>query len=246
MFDTQVDTELGITSSPDLINEIRSVEREISRGRAHQVRLLRELMRRRPLSKRGLGPSEIAARLDVSPDTARALLETATRSPELSERMKRLERGEWSFDRAAAMARLFAAGADDQTMQVADERDIAGIHKLRAMTRRIRRRDERQAHEERYLRCSPSLDKSVGFIHAQLGGHEWQVVSRALDERVDQFPTEARVWSREQRRADALVAIAQDWLNGELRRGRYLGADCHRHGGSRNCCPIPGRGGGHY
>ncbi len=197
MFDV-VDTELGITSSPDLINEIRSVEREISHRRARQVRLLRELMRRRPFSKPSLDPAEIAAQLDVSADTAGGLLETATRSPELSERMARFECGEWSFDRAVAMARLFAAGADDQTMQAADERDIAGVHKLRAMTRRIRRRDERQAHEERYLRCSPSLDESVGFIHGQLGGYDWQILNQALDERVDQFPKEARVWSREQ------------------------------------------------
>ncbi len=82
-----------------------------------------------------------------------------------------------------------------------------------ALTRRIRRRDERRAHEERHLRCSLSLDESVGFIHGQLGGHDWQVVNRALDERVDQFPSEARLWSRSQRRADALVAIAQDSLN---------------------------------
>ena len=216
MLDLQVDTELGITSSPDLINEIRIVEREISRGRARQVRLLRELMRRRPFSEPAVSFSEIAAELDVSPNTARALLETATRSPERSERIARLESGDWSFDRAVAMARLFAAGADDATMRAADERDIAGVHKLRGMTRRVRRRDERQAHEERYLRCSPSLDESVGFIHGQLGGFDWQVVSRALDNRVDQFPKEARVWSREQRRADALVAIAQDWLNGGL------------------------------
>jgi hypothetical protein len=151
--------------------------------------------------------------LDVSTDTARALLEAAVRSPERSERMRRLEGGEWSFDRAVAMARLFAAGADDTTMQAADSRDIGGIHKLGALTRRIRRRDERQAHEERHVRCSLSLDESVGFIHAQLGAYDWQIVSRALDERVDQFPPEARLWSRSQRRADALVGIAQDSLN---------------------------------
>ncbi len=47
MFDLQTDAELGVTSSRDLFDEIRCVEREISRGRALQVRLLRELMRRR-------------------------------------------------------------------------------------------------------------------------------------------------------------------------------------------------------
>jgi hypothetical protein len=102
-------------------------------------------------------------------------------------------------------------------MEAAAGRDIPGIHKLRAMTKRIRRRDERQAHEERHVRSWPSLDQSVGFIHAQLGGHEWQIVNRALDERADQFPADARLSSRDQRRADALVAIAQDWLDGGTR-----------------------------
>jgi len=67
------------------------------------------------------------------------------------------------------------------------------------------------------------LDESAGFIHAQLGGYEWQIVNRALDERADQFPAEARTWTREQRRADALVAIAQDWLDGTTGPGRTAG-----------------------
>ncbi len=127
MLDLQVDAELGVASSSDLFVRLRSVEREISRGRALQVRLLRELMRRRSFSQSALSFSEVAAELDVSPDTSRALLETATRSPEQTERMMRLEGGEWSFDRAEAMARLFAAGADDQTMQAADSRDVGGF-----------------------------------------------------------------------------------------------------------------------
>lgn len=127
------------------------------------------------------------------------------------------------LDRATAVARLFASGADDQTLATADERNIGGIDKLRAMTKRIRRRDERQAHEERYVRLSASLDESVGFIHGQLGGHDWQIVDRALNERVDQFPKESRSWSRQQRRADALVAIAQDFLDGTTPTGRASG-----------------------
>ncbi len=212
MLDLWADEDLGITSSPDLISEIRVAEREISRQRARQVRLLAELMRRRPFFGPSLGASEVAGWLDVSTQTAGALIETATRSPEQSPRMARLEEGNWSFDRAAAMARLFASGADDSTMAEAEDRDIGGIDKLRALTKRIRRRDERQAHEERHLRTSLSLDESVGFIHAQLGGQDWQVVNQALDERIDTFPPEARKWSREQRRADALVAIAQDFV----------------------------------
>ncbi len=223
MLDLLADTELGIASSPELIAEIRVEEQVISRSRARQVRLLRELMRRRPLSQPDPSPSEIAAQLDLSADTARTLLETARRTPELSERMAKLDEGAWTFDRAAAMAQLFAAGADEATMAAADQRDIQGIHKLRALTKRIRRRDERQAHAERHVRTSLSLDESVGFIHAQLSGHDWHLVNQALDERIDMFPPEARKWSREQRRADALVAIAQDFVRDGLEEGASSG-----------------------
>ena len=221
MFDT-IEQDMAITSTADLLKEIRREERKISRHRARQVRLLRELQSR---YLRTPSPSAVslAAELDMSTETTRALLETATRTPEQSDRMAQLESGEWTFDRAAALARLYGEGADQQTMETAAERDIPGIHKLRAMQRRVRRRDERQAHEERHVRSWPSLDESVGFIQAQLGGYEWQIVNRALDERADQFPPEARSWTREQRRADALVAITQGWLDGGAGSDRAVG-----------------------
>jgi hypothetical protein len=221
MFETE-GRELVLSSSRDLIAEIRREEQEISRHRARQMRLLRELLGRY-WSQPSPSPTQLGADLDVSAETARALIETANRTPEQSDRMANLETGAWTFDRAAALARLFGEGADEPTMEAAAGRDIPGIHKLRAMTKRIRRRDERQAHEERHVRSWPSLDESVGFIHAQLGGYEWQIVNRALDERADQFPAEARFWSRDQRRADALVAIAQDWLDGGVRPGPTSG-----------------------
>ena len=76
MFDV-ASSGLGITSPADLFAEVRVKEQEISRIRAGQVRLLRELMR--PLSQPGLSVSDIASELDVSVETARALWETATR-----------------------------------------------------------------------------------------------------------------------------------------------------------------------
>ncbi len=214
--------ELALTPSVELIDQIRREEQEISRHRARQVRLLRELLGR-SWSRPSPSATELAADLDLSPDTARALKETATRTPPASDRMTNLETGEWTFDRAAALARLYGEGADQETMEAAEERDIPGIHQLRALTKRIRRRDERQAHEERHVRSWPSLDESAGFIHAQLGGYEWQIVNQALDHRADQFPADARLWTREQLRADALVAIAQDWLDGSLQPGGGTG-----------------------
>lgn len=212
MFDILQEGELTLTSTPELIEEIRAGEHEISRHRARQVRLLQELLRRSLDSDPS--PGDLAAQLDVSATTARSLLETANRTPELSDRFRKLESGQWTFDRTAALAELWAEGADGETMEAAAARDIPGIQRLRSLNKRIRRRDERQAHEERKVRSWPSLDESVGFIHAQLSGYDWQLVNRALDERADRFPRESHLWSREQLRADALVAIAQHWMDG--------------------------------
>jgi hypothetical protein len=202
-----------------LIEAIRREERAIPRHRANQVRLLRELDRQSVVA--ALSAPQLAAELDLAAGTARALVDTALRTPEASPRMARLESGEWTLDRAAALSRLFAAGADDETMDAAAVADIPGIDRMRAMTRRVRRRDERQAHEERFVRAWPSLDEAAGFLHAQLAGYEWQVVTRALDERADRLP--AGGWTREQVRADALVALAQDWLDGAHGAGRSTG-----------------------
>jgi hypothetical protein len=208
MFDTV--TPLAMTSTPEILDQIRAEEREISRHRARQLELIREL------SRRGVSepsPTSLASQLDVDPGTAKQLIDTARRTPELGERFAELRAGATTFDRTAALGALSAEGATRETMREAADRDIAGIRKLRALTKRIRRRDERKAHAERFLRSWPSLDESVGFIHAQLTGHDWTIVNRALDERADRFPADSTD-SRDQRRADALVAIALDWLDG--------------------------------
>ena len=223
MIGLTVDEELAARSWPDLMAEVRRVEQQISGLRARQVRLLRELSRQ-TFPRSAPTVTSVAADLDVSVGTARALVEVANRTPEESDRMAHLEVGDWSFDRADAVARLVAAGADDEAVATANERDIAGVHRLRAMTQRIRRRDEHQAHDERYVRTHSSLDESVGFVHGQLPAYDWHVVNRALDERADLFPPDARSHTtRDQRRADALVAIAQGWLDGAASAGRTTG-----------------------
>jgi hypothetical protein len=126
--------------------------------------------------------------------------------------MDRLASGGWSFDRAAAVASLVGAGADDDTIAAAEYRDIAGIDRLRALQRRITRRSEKEAHEQRSVRSWPSLDSAVGFIHAELAGADWRLVTGALDSRSDRLPRD-EVATAEQRRADALVALAHDWLD---------------------------------
>lgn len=218
MFDALADP-LSMLPTWELIDEIKSEEREISRHRARQVELLRELSRR---TVQDPSPVKLAADLDVSTRTAGELLETARRTPELSDRFGKLESGAFTFDRAAALAHLFAAGAAEETLVEAESHDIAGIHKLRARTNRVRRRDERQATAERHVRSWTNLDETVGFLSAQLTSFDWATVTTALDHRADRLPDRGNA-TRQQLRADALVSIAQDSLDGVLQPGTSTG-----------------------
>jgi len=206
----------ALTSRAEILAEVQKCEREIAAIRARQVRLLRQL------DTRGVAPrpDRLAADLDLSVRTASDLLETARRTPERSDAMADLEAGNWSFDRAAATAHLIRTGAGPDTLAEAERRDIAGIRRLRSMQVRITRRSERQAHEQRSVRAWASLDSAMGFIQADLTGYDWQVVTSALDDRADHLPRDGAA-TAQQRRADALVALATDWFGEEApaRRG---------------------------
>ncbi|NNC75175.1 MAG: DUF222 domain-containing protein [Acidimicrobiia bacterium] len=212
---------LRLTSREDLVAAVKKAERAISQLRARQLVLLRELSRRSWPSE-GTDTARLARDLDVSHRTADALLETARRTPELSPQMSELASGDATFDRAHALAELFMAGGREIELAEAKDKDIAGIRRLAARCRRIRRRDERQAHQERHVRSWLSLDETAGFVNAQLGAVEWHTVTTALDRRADEIPRSTG--SREQRRADALVAIAHDWLSGHLNDASSGGA----------------------
>lgn len=201
--------DTALASRAEILATVRDHERVVSSARAEQIRLLRHLLRRGTMPR----ADELASLLDVSHGTARDLLEAARRTPELSPAMEDLESGDASFDRTAALAGLIATGADDHTLSVSRDRDIAGVHRLRALQRRITRRTEHEAHEQRSVRCWPSLDSVSGFIDVQLTGSDWQVVTTALDRRGDELPRLADVTAA-QRRADALVALAHDYLDG--------------------------------
>jgi len=211
--------DLKRLSPRELRTELRRAEHDIGRLRAYQTRILRQLRR----CGAEVSRVELAGDLDISGATAAALQETSFRTPEMSESMAKLESGVWSFDRAAVMATMVSARADEKFMHAAEQTDIAGVRKLRAMVRRVSRRDEYRAHEERHVRSCPSLDGAVGFIHAQLPGYGWRVVTKALDERAEQLPRDSKVTTMEQQRADALVAMAQDWLDNTAPRGRSAG-----------------------
>jgi hypothetical protein len=202
--------------TPDqLETELLTCEAAIGRLRAHQAELLRELGEIEIHHVDGARSMKdwAAARLDVSHDTARALL-TAARAEQLLEDV--------SFDRAVATARLVAAGGDEEAVEWSRRFDIARVRRLTGHYRRITRVAEQEAHESQHFRVYGNFDKSMyhtsGAFEA-LGGRTVELFFQQL---ADDLPaTEGERRTREQRQADALVALAEG----------YLGS---RHPGSNN------------
>lgn len=211
--------EQALISRPEIVERIHECERRIAAARAEQVRWLRELGRRRW----DMGVRELAATLDLAVGTANQLVDTSRRTPEESSLMADLESGEASFDRTAVTARLVASGASPETVADAAAHDIAGASRIASLQKRITRRSERRAHAERSVRTWSSLDETVGFLSAQLPSTDWAVVTAALDDRSSRLRSGDATAT--QRRADALVALAQDWLDGTLKETRFGSAN---------------------
>jgi hypothetical protein len=128
---------------------------------------------------------------------------------------RRCAHGGLSFERTVAMMRLADAGADGDILTYSESLDLSGVGRLAARLRRIRRLDERQAFNERYVAIQPTLDESSWRLSGQLPAVDGHVVEAALHARSDGFRALAsgEAGSRGQRQADALVAMAHDSLD---------------------------------
>jgi hypothetical protein len=193
--------------TPDqLETELLTCEAAIGRLRAHQAELLRELREFEIHHVDGARSMKdwTAARLDISHHTARALL-TAARAEQLLEDV--------SFDRAVATARLVAAGGDEEAVDWSRRFDIARVGRMAGQYRRITRVSEQEAHESQHFRVYGNFDKSTyhtsGAFEA-LGGRTVELFFQQLADDLPAIQGERR--TREQRQADALVALAEDYL----------------------------------
>jgi len=183
---------------------------------ARQIGLLREAdQRQTPLADGCRSLIEwTAGRLDISPETAKALV-TAVRvltdQPNLEET---LNQGVVSFDRILATGQLAAAGATDDRIQQAGGLDIPAIRRVTARYRRMTRPDEQQIFSDRFLTMQPTLDRTAFRLWGQLPGVDGELVEQALLARGDSFPTlpDGTRGTLAQRHADALVSISQDSL----------------------------------
>ena len=143
-----------------------------------------------------------AARLDVSHETARALL-TAAKADELLPDV--------SFDRAVATARLEAAGGDEATVEWSKRFDIAGVRRLVARQRRISKVSEEDANDEQRLRIYPNYAKSQYHSSGTFGPKGGRVLEQFFEHLADELPHDGDL-SREKRQAAALIAHAEDYL----------------------------------
>jgi hypothetical protein len=196
--------------TPDeLETELLTCEAAIGRLRVHQAKLLRELREVEIHHVDGARSMKdwTAARLDISHETARALL-TAARADRLPDDV--------SFDRAVATARLIAAGGDEEAVEWSLRFDIARIRRMAGHYRRITRVTEQESNDEQHFRVYGNFDKSLyrtSGAFAPLGGRTIELFFQQL---ADDLPTvEGERRSREQRQADALVALAESYLGSQ-------------------------------
>ena len=193
-------------------------EQVISRIRTEQMALLREAARRQlPLADGCRSLAEWAAgRMDMSTPAARTLSSTAQRLAGLPLIEEAAAAGNLSYERTVEVARLATADAQGETLDEVRHLDIGGLRRRAAQRRRLTRSDERAIAEAEHVVLRPNLDESRWDIWGTVGGYHGRVIDKALTVRGDRLPTppEGMRVSLGKRKADALVSVCQDSLDG--------------------------------
>jgi len=245
-----VDMESEVTIDA-LEQELVACERIIGRLRAHQLGLMVRLDAAQVPQMDGSRSmlEWVAARCDTSHDTARMLTQAMRQFAEQEEISAGLTRGDVSFDRALATARLANSGADRELVEASRRFDIDGIGRLAARHRHVSRRTEHDIAAARHVALQPNLDRSSGRLWGELPGFEYSTIEKALFQRSDELPTQLGTESRGARLADALVSIAQDSLDREApESGRapavtvFVDADLAAPSGGETGAEISGNG----
>ena len=132
-------------------------ETAIAKIRAHQVAALVDLDRVQVHTGDGARSLHdwVAARLDVTHETAKLLVDASSTLHEHAEALQSLADGVVSFDRALATGKLAASGASADLMAASAGFDLAGVARLAARRRRITSVDERAAFRERFVALQP-------------------------------------------------------------------------------------------
>ncbi len=212
---TAIDTE-KVAASFETVDameaELQRLEGLISQVRARQVEILAAIDQLQVPAWDGCRSLQewIAGRLDVLPRNASDLAVLAkSASVEIHDSLRA---GVASTDRAAGMARLENAGASHAVMEGAAGVSVGQLGRLMARHRRLTPLDETQAFKARRLWFQPNLGSTLATGSFAMTGADMETVLTALDRRADQIvdPGDEHRPRLEQRRLDALVALALD------------------------------------
>src|SRR3990172_5531601 len=145
-------SNLGQWSTDRLEQELVASESRISSERAAQMALLSELDHRQVATGDGCRSLHewTASRLDLAPENAKTLVNTARRLFDLPELAKRLSVGEVSFDRMAEVSKVAQSGKEAETLEWSLSWDISGLRCQRALSERLGRAAEHGVFSDRY------------------------------------------------------------------------------------------------
>ena len=212
-----MDTTTQDLTTDTIEQQMLNAETSIARMRAAQMVLIREADRRQaPLADGCRSMAEwVTGRLDVAPETAKALVMTARRLETLPTVEDTIRDGDITFDRTAAIARFADPTQDATIVDRLSVYDVAGIRRLAADRHRTSRRAEREAFDRRYIAAQPNLDESSWRVYGELPAMAGRSFVDALDAKADQLPEDPDgIRTRTTRWADALWAISLDSLAG--------------------------------
>ncbi len=199
-------------------------EAEICRLRATQLTIIRGLdvaQIRMSDGSRSM-VDWVSARLDISHDTARALVNTARSIPDWIH--LDLATAVIGWERCIEETRLHTLGLEDDRIRWSRGLDLGGVRRLAARHRRMSHRDETTAFTGQHVVIQPSLDESAWRLHGMLAGLEGRIVGKALHQRGDHLTTaDDGHLPTGLRSAMALVSVRQDSLDPTTESGNEGG-----------------------
>jgi 5-methylcytosine-specific restriction endonuclease McrA len=129
----------------------------------------------------------VAARADVSLDTAKSLVRTMRRTSERPTLRALGHEAESSFDRIEAASKILPLGDPDPIFR---HLDIAGVVRESARRARITASKETRTSDDQYLVLQPSLDLSWWNVWGGMDGATGAIVDEALSRAADSLPTD--------------------------------------------------------
>ncbi len=145
----------------------------------------------------------VAARLDVSADSAKTLVRTMRRLQDRPDLVEALADGSVTFDRVEAVSKI------SEDVGLMEWTDVAGVHREAAQRVRITSETERRSAGDQFLVLQPALDESWWKLWGGLDGYSGALMDKVLSEAADALPSfpDGTMGDAGWRRATALIGL---------------------------------------